>query len=53
MQDYENLKLKPKDVRQMADFAALSEEEIKPILAFLYGLAKIETKINISKNLTK
>ena len=53
MQDYENIKLKPKDVRQFDSFATLSDEEIQPILAFLYELAKIETKITTNLNLTK
>jgi len=53
MQGYENLKLKPKDVRQIEYFASLSDEEITPILAFLYEMAKIETKITTNLNLTK
>ena len=51
MQDYENLRLKIKDVRRIEGFTALSDEEIRPILAFLCGLAKIETKIIINKKL--
>ncbi len=53
MQEYENVKLKPKDVRQFENFVSLSDEEITPILAFLYELAKIETKITTNLNLTK
>lgn len=53
MQEYENVKIKPKDIRQYNSFATLSDEEIKPILAFLYELARIETKIKINKDLTK
>lgn len=45
MLNYENVKLKPKDVRQFEYFSAMSDEEIKSILIFLYELAKIETKI--------
>ncbi len=51
MQEHENVKIKPKDVRQFDSFANMSDEEIKQILAFLYELALIEIKIN--KNLTK
>ena len=53
MQDYENVKLKPKDVRQYEGFADMSDEEIKPILNFLYGLAKIEKNIITYKGLTE
>lgn len=45
MQEYDKIKIKPKDVRQFEDFSAMSDEEIKSILIFLYELARIETKI--------
>ena len=45
MLNYENVKLKPKDARQIEGFSALSDEEIKSILIFLYELARIETRI--------
>lgn len=46
MKDYENLKFKLKDVRQIEDFKTLSDEEIKSMLKFLYELAEIDIKIN-------
>jgi hypothetical protein len=53
MQDYENVKLKPKDVRQYEGFSNMSDKEIKSILSFLYGLAKIEKNIATYKNITE
>ena len=52
MQDHENLKSILKKVRQNEDFAMKSEEEVKPIINFLYELAKIENKIINYKNLS-
>lgn len=45
MEDYENIKLKLKDVRQIEALKKMSDEEINSILIFLYELAKIENKI--------
>ena len=51
MQEYDNLKIKPKDVRQFETLKQLSDEEIQSILIFLCELAKIELKITNKINL--
>lgn len=47
----ENIKLKPKDVRQIERFKTLSDDESNAILFFLYELAKIENNIINGKNI--